>query len=105
MVGLVVALRIVGLLEGLSFLVLLGIAMPLKYLADSPRAVEIVGGLHGFLFVLYAILSLVVTVAFKLPWWRLVQALAASLIPAGTFWFDRKLSDLQKAVSVPLPKS
>ena len=105
MVGLVVVLRIVGLLEGLSFLVLLGIAMPLKYMADSPRAVEIVGALHGFLFVLYVILALVVTVVCKLPWWRLVQALLASLIPAGTFWFDRKLSDFQRAISVPVSKS
>ena len=105
MVGLVVAFRIVGLLEGLSFLVLLGVAMPLKYMADSPLAVEIVGALHGFLFVMYSILALLVTVACRLPWWRLVQALAASLIPAGTFWFDRKLSDLQKAISVPMPKS
>jgi hypothetical protein len=55
--------------------------------------------------VLYAILALAVTVVGKLPWWRLVQALLASLIPAGTFWFDRKLNDLQRAISVPMPKS
>ena len=44
-------LRIIGLIEGVSFLVLLGIAMPLKYLAGMPRAVSAVGMAHGVLFI------------------------------------------------------
>lgn len=43
-------LRIVALIEGVSFLVLLGIGMPLKYLADIPAAVRITGWAHGVLF-------------------------------------------------------
>ena len=46
-------LRLVALLEGSSFLVLLFIAMPLKYLADQPLAVRIVGSIHGLLFVIF----------------------------------------------------
>ena len=51
-------LRFVGLLEGVSLLVLLGIAMPLKYLANQPDAVKLVGWAHGVLFVLFVVLVL-----------------------------------------------
>src|SRR5438552_3773981 len=46
-------LRLVGYTEGVSFLVLLGIAMPLKYFAGMPLAVTIVGAIHGLLWILY----------------------------------------------------
>ncbi|WP_317048755.1 DUF3817 domain-containing protein [Hymenobacter sediminis] len=54
-------LRVVGFLEGISFLVLLGIAMPLKYLLGQPEAVRIVGMAHGVLFVAYVLLVLQVS--------------------------------------------
>ena len=92
-------LRIVGLLEGTSFLVLLLIAMPMKYFANMPMPVSIVGGMHGFLFVAYVALALLATVAFRWPVGRLLLALAASVIPTGTFWFDRKLLALQTSNS------
>jgi len=88
-------MRVVGILEGLSFLVLLLVAMPLKYLANSPHAVAVVGGIHGGLFVIYVALALLVTLVFRWPLWRFAQAVLASLVPAGTFWFDRKLQVLQ----------
>ena len=93
------ALRIVGLLEGISFLVLLFIAMPLKYLADMPLPVSIVGGAHGFLFVGYVTLAMLATVVFRWPVGRLLLALLASVIPTGTFWFDRRLQSLQTSDS------
>ena len=46
-------LRVIGLLEGISFLVLLGVAMPLKYVWDEPQAVRGVGMAHGVLFLAY----------------------------------------------------
>ena len=52
--------RFTALLEGISFIVLLGIAMPLKYYYDQPEAVKIVGMAHGVLFVLYVIFLLMV---------------------------------------------
>ena len=91
----ITVLRIVGLLEGISFLVLLLIAMPLKYLANSPFAVSIVGGMHGFLFVAYIALAVLATIVFRWPIGRLALAVLASIVPAGTFWFDRKLQSLQ----------
>jgi integral membrane protein len=84
-------LRITALLEGLSFLVLLGIAMPLKYMFDKPEMVRIVGMAHGVLFVAYIILVIVVRELVK---WNLKQtalALIASVLPFGTFYADKKL--------------
>ena len=97
MMRLISLLRVVGILEGISYLILLGIAMPLKYLANLPHTVAVVGGIHGGLFVLYIALAILSTLAFGWPIWRLVQAVVASLIPAGTFWFDRKLKELQSS--------
>lgn len=84
-------LRIAGITEGISFLVLLCIAMPLKYYFNQPMAVKIVGWIHGLLFVAF------VSIAWSyknehnknLKWFAL--AFAAAFIPAGTFLFDRKL--------------
>ena len=84
-------LRLTGIIEGLSFLVLLAIAMPLKYLAGKPEMVSIVGMAHGVLFVLYIGLSIIAK--FQYPWtWRKMFLLwIASVVPFGTFYADYKL--------------
>jgi integral membrane protein len=84
-------LRVVGFLEGVSFLLLLGVAMPLKYLAGRPEMVQIVGWTHGLLFM--AFLAAVVEVARRLSWPydRIAGAIAAALLPFGTFVLDRRL--------------
>lgn len=84
-------LRVVGWWEGVSFLVLLGIAMPLKYLADEPAAVRIVGMAHGILFVLYMLAALQAALAHNWPWKRTALVLLASVLPAGPFIVDAKL--------------
>jgi integral membrane protein len=83
--------RLVGLYEGISFLVLLGIAMPLKYFADIPQAVSVVGMLHGLLFVLYLLTLAHVTLANRWSIIRVLGAIIASLIPFGTFVLDARL--------------
>lgn len=82
-------LRRVGLAEGTSFLVLLGIAMPLKYAMDMPMAVRVVGSIHGVLFIVF--LYAVVNVYRTLKWdpERIAGALIASVLPFGTFVADR----------------
>ncbi len=80
--------RLIAFIEGLSYLVLLLIAMPLKYLADFPLAVTIVGGLHGGLFILYFVLLVPVWIERKWPIGKLAGATLASLVPLGTFVFD-----------------
>ncbi|MEI7024899.1 DUF3817 domain-containing protein [Paenibacillus sp. y28] len=83
--------RAIALLEGISFLVLLFIAMPLKYWADWPYAVKYVGMAHGVLFVLYLAALLVVSVAHRWHIFRITGAFIASFLPFGTFVFDARL--------------
>ncbi|RTQ50866.1 DUF3817 domain-containing protein [Hymenobacter gummosus] len=84
-------LRVVGFLEGLSFLVLLGIAMPLKYVFGQPEAVRHVGMAHGLLFVLYVLLVIGAAVEYRWSLRKAALAFVASLVPLGTFWADKKL--------------
>jgi integral membrane protein len=92
-------LRVVGLLEGVSFLVLLGIAMPLKYLADAPAMVRVVGMAHGVLFV--GFLALLFWTGSQRGWrlGRALFGLLASLLPFGPFVFDRSLRAELEALS------
>jgi integral membrane protein len=84
-------LRLVGLAEGISFLVLLGIAMPLKYLAGLPAAVRVVGLVHGLLFVLFVILVFEAVGSLRWSFKQVSLALLASLVPFGTLLLDRRL--------------
>lgn len=83
-------LRIIGFLEGLSFLVLLGVAMPLKYIWGEPQAVRMAGMAHGVLFLAYLWAATQAMLEYK---WTLRQGAlvaAASLVPCGPFYADRK---------------
>lgn len=84
-------LRTSGLLEGASFLVLLFIAMPLKYLADQPLAVRYVGMAHGILFILYLLALVPVGLDHRWPLRTFAWAVLASLLPGGPFVFDAKV--------------
>ena len=83
--------RLIGILEGISYLVLLGIAMPLKYWANLPMAVKVVGWAHGVLFIAY--LLALISVTFDRRWsiGRVLVAFIASLVPFGTFWLEARL--------------
>ena len=83
--------RTVGYAEGTSFLVLLGIAMPLKYAAGIPQVVLVVGWIHGMLWMLYILAALRTSVAYKWSFGTLVWAGVASVMPFGPFVFDRYL--------------
>lgn len=85
-------MRVVGMLEGVSFLLLMGIAMPLKYLAGRPEAVRYFGWLHGLLFIGYCLAILSALVNGKISFRKSVMAFVASLIPFGPFVIDRKLA-------------
>ncbi|MBZ2178008.1 MAG: DUF3817 domain-containing protein [Acidobacteria bacterium] len=84
-------LRWAGWAEGLSFLLLLGVAMPLKYLAGRPEAVRVVGAAHGGLFVIYIVLVLLAARRDAWPARRVGEAFAAAFLPFGPFWFDARL--------------
>jgi integral membrane protein len=87
-------LRILGNIEGVSYLLLLFIAMPIKYYFGMPMAVKIVGMAHGVLFVAYCLLLAPCMKKFD---WKLsfgIYLFLATLIPFGTFVTDRKLKNL-----------
>lgn len=85
----------ISLIEGASFLILIFIAMPLKYMFDMPIAVTYMGWIHGVLFILY--IYTVFPTASKLKWdfSRTLFALIASVLPFGPFIFDRNLKKSQ----------
>lgn len=83
--------RKVAFAEGVSFLVLLGIAMPLKYLANMPKAVSVVGMIHGILFVAFIILAWETMGALNRKFGWFIKAFIASIIPFGTFVLDKEL--------------
>lgn len=92
-------LRIIAFLEGLSFLVLLFIAMPLKYLADMPLAVRIAGSAHGGLFLVFLAVLVLTSRERRWPVRRSLGGLAASLLPFGTFVLDRSLKEEMRELS------
>lgn len=84
-------LRLIAILEGISFLVLLGIAMPLKYIAGQPEAVKIFGWAHGVLFILFCVALAIVFRVARWPIWRAALVFVAALIPFGPFLIDSRL--------------
>ena len=89
-------LRMLRIIEGISLLVLLFIAMPLKYMAGKPEAVKIVGWMHGLLFILFMIAVLVVSFQRKWKFVKLLLAFLAAFFPFGTFIFDAQLRKEEK---------
>jgi integral membrane protein len=84
-------LRIVGLLEGISYLLLLGVAMPLKYVWGEPLAVRYVGMAHGVLFVLYLLAMVPVALDQRWTFKTVVLGVLASILPGGPFVFDHRV--------------
>lgn len=84
-------LRLTGFVEGMSYLVLLFIAMPLKYIWGMPETVRMVGSAHGILFILF--IYYIIQAAVEKSWTRreVMLALLSSVIPFGTFYADRHL--------------
>ncbi|SEM97377.1 integral membrane protein [Paenisporosarcina quisquiliarum] len=88
-------LRIAGILDGISLVILLFIAMPLKYWMDIPMAVTIAGSVHGFIFVSYVLVIFYAQI--RLRWniiWSLL-ALAVAFIPFGNFFYDWQLKKME----------
>ncbi|MGV3509537.1 MAG: DUF3817 domain-containing protein [Sphingobacteriaceae bacterium] len=91
-------LRMIGIAEGISFLVLLLIAMPIKYIYENPLPVKYTGWAHGILFMAYVLA--VFRTAYVLKWdlKRIALFLVASFLPLATFILDKNLIREQKAL-------
>ena len=84
-------LRIIGFLEGVSFILLIGIGMPLKYFGGYPHATQDLGMIHGVLFILYVISVFPVKMELKWSTTTTLLVLLASLLPFGTFVAEYKI--------------
>jgi integral membrane protein len=84
------AFRIISYLEGISYLLLIGVGVPLKYLAEDPSWVKSLGMPHGLLFVAYIFLAIIVRQIKNWDAKTMVIVLLASIIPFGTFYVDKK---------------
>ena len=82
--------RIISYLEGISYILLLFIAVPIKYYANDPTLVKLLGMPHGLLFVAYVILSLVNSKKHNWNFSKTLVVLISSIIPFGTFYVDYK---------------
>lgn len=90
--------RKIAFYEGISFLILLLVAMPMKYFFNFPKAVTIVGSLHGILFVAFGVMAIEVMRTYKKKFGWLVKAGLASLLPFGTFYMDKEWKQEEEAV-------
>lgn len=85
--------RIIAFLEGVSLLMLLFIAMPLKYIWDNPYLVQKVGMAHGVLFIAYIVIAILIKNELKWSNKTLFLACVASIIPFGTFVVEKKIKN------------
>jgi integral membrane protein len=93
------SLRVFTWLEGVSYLLLLCVAMPLKYGFDVPLAVRIAGGLHGVLFLAFLLGLYQAQLEQGWPKRFTLSLLGASLVPGSLWWLDRKI--VSAGVQVP----
>ncbi|MEO6684124.1 MAG: DUF3817 domain-containing protein [Ginsengibacter sp.] len=91
--------RLVAIAEGISYVLLIFIAMPLKYLAGQEIYVKYTGWVHGLLFILY--LLALVSVKFDRNWSfvKSMKAFIISLIPVAAFFFDKSLRNEEKEIT------
>jgi integral membrane protein len=90
MLSLLNSFRIVALLEGVSYILLLFIASPYKFFTQDDTYVKLLGMPHGFLFLVYIVLAIMVGQELKWKTKTLLIVLVASIIPFGTFYIEKK---------------
>lgn len=88
--------RIIAFAEGVSYLILLFIAMPLKYYWGQPTAVRTFGSIHGLLFVLYVLLAFICKAEYRWSHLKTLILLVISLIPFGNFYADKRYLQEEK---------
>ncbi len=95
--------RLIGMLEGVSYLILLGFAMPMKYIWHQEIYVKVCGWAHGILFILYCLCLLRAFLGKALTFQHCCRLFIAALLPFGPFVADRKLKDMSEKHGSEIP--
>ena len=82
--------RVMAYIVGVLLLVLVFVAVPLRYLADQPFLVSIIGPIHGFLYMVYLVTAFDLAVRARWPFVRTVLVLLAGTVPVMSFLAERK---------------
>lgn len=88
--------RKIALVEGVSFLLILFVSMPLKYYMDIPIVNKYFGWVHGILFIVYILLAVEIVIRRKINIWQFLRVIIASIIPFGTFFNEKMLREQQE---------
>ncbi|MGE6377783.1 DUF3817 domain-containing protein [Peribacillus muralis] len=83
--------RFITIVEGISYVLLLAIGMPIKYILNIGEATLILGSIHGFLFVVFGLLLLYVSIRSKWSFIKMALIFIVSFVPFGNFVIDQKL--------------
>ena len=105
MTGALKRYRVAAYVVGVLLLVLVGIAMPLKYFADEPAMVSVVGPIHGFVYMVYLVIAFDLSVRAKWTFTRTLVVLLAGTIPVMSFVAERKVTSWirQRTQEAPAP--
>ena len=90
--------RMLALVEGVSYLLILFVTMPMKYFMGIGILNKIVGWSHGILFVLYIILAFEILIRCRINFWQFLRVIIASIIPFGTFFNEKMLKEQQQDI-------
>jgi integral membrane protein len=90
--------RVIAWTVGVCLLVLVLVGMPLEYLGDNDSVVAVVGPVHGFLFMIYVVLTFDLARRARWPFGRMILVMLAGTIPFFSFWAERKVSHSWAAV-------
>ncbi len=91
--------RVISFVEGISYLTLLFIAMPIKYIGDNPAPVKIVGMTHGILFIIFICLMYIAAREHRWDKRFTFYAFITSIVPFGMFFLDKNLKEKELASS------
>ncbi len=97
--------RVVAYIVGVLLLLLVFVAMPLKYFADRPTFVAIIGPIHGFIYMIYLVAAFDLAVRAKWPFVRTVLVLLAGTIPGMSFVAERKATAWVRQLPQPAAAS
>jgi integral membrane protein len=92
--------RAIAWIEGISYIFLLFVAMPMKYIGGQPAWVRYSGLVHGLLFVLFIINAIQAKIEYSWSRRRLLLMIATSFVPFGMIWFDRLLEAPEKGSEI-----